>query len=450
MSVLRGLVLLALLSGCSRDEATAPPHVIVLSLDTVRADRLGCYGGDPSATPRLDAFAAGSDRYRACVATAPWTLPSHASMFTGLFPFEHGTHGFRVDEYVDNVHPLHPDHVTLAEGMSAAGYETAAFVANTVYLANRFGLAQGFETYEVRRQPARAMTDRALEFLDTRGSDRPCFLFVNFMDAHRPYGMRPHAELARLPAHEHPAQLLERLCEQVMLDGEAPGPLGERVSGLYDEGLRGLDREVGRLLEGLAARGLLEGALILVTSDHGEAFGDHGVVEHGKDLYESLVSVPLIVKAPGQAEGRVLEPVASLVDVPGLIAAAIPGPSGSALRSDFGRLPGRHPVTTEVHFARPRELQLYGERFQRERVALRAGRFKLIASGGEVELYDLEADPGELEDLAGVAPGRVGELKRQLDSFLDAAAYQGERLLPAPPTPVQRVETRVLGYSGGK
>ncbi|MDG1490680.1 MAG: sulfatase, partial [Planctomycetota bacterium] len=445
-----GPLALSLLAACGDGGAAEVPHVIVLSLDTVRADRVGCYGGGRSSTPRLDALAAGADRYETCVATAPWTLPSHASMFTGLFPFEHGTHGFRVTEYVDNAHPLHPDHLTLAEGLSAAGYETAAFVANTVYLANRFGLAQGFDTYEVRRQGAGAMTDRALRFLDERDSERPCFLFVNYMDAHRPYGMAPASELARMPADEHPAKLLERLCERVMVEGEAPGLLADRVSALYDEGLGALDQEVGRLLDGLRERGLLDGALVLVTSDHGEAFGDHGIVEHGKDVYESLVSVPLIVKRPGQVEGHTLGGVASLVDVPGLIAGAVPGATGDLLRQDFPRLPGGHPVTAEVHFARPRELQLYGERFQRERTALRDGRFKLIVGAEGMELYDLEADPEERDDLAPREADRADALRSRLDSFLDAGSYRGERLAPAPASAAQAAETRVLGYGGSK
>lgn len=450
MRALAAAVLASSLAACGPGDGGALPHVIVLSLDTVRADRLGCYGAAPSNTPRLDSLAAGADLHLTCIAPAPWTLPSHASMLTGLFPFEHGTHGFRVDEYVDNAHPLHPDHVTLAEALGEAGYETAGFVANTVYLAARFGLHQGFETYEVRRQHAAAMTDRALAFLDGRAADRPCFLFVNYMDAHRPYGMRPHAELARLPDDEHPAKLLEGLCEQVMVRGEAPGTLGERVSALYDAGLGGLDREVGRLLDGLAERGLLEDALVVVTSDHGEGFGEHGVVEHGKDVYQPLVSVPLIVKRPGQSRGRALADVASLVDVPGLVAAELGGATGDRLEGRFPRRPGSHPVTAEVHYARPRELMLYGDRFQRERTALWSGRHKLIVGGGGLELYDLEDDPGELRDLSKEDPGRAVGLASELDDLLEAGAYRGERLRPISATAAQQGELRALGYGGGR
>ena len=448
---LHGIALVAsLLAACGPGEVVAPPHVIVLSLDTVRADRLGCYGAEPSPTPRLDELARRADLHRTCVATAPWTLPSHASMFTGLFPFEHGTHGFRVAEYVDNAHPLHPDHLTLAEALGEVGFETAAFVANTVYLATRFGLDQGFQTYEVRRQGAAAMTDRALAFLDGREAGGPCFLFVNYMDAHRPYGMRPHEELARLPEDAHPAKLLERLCEQVMVRGEAPGELGARVSALYDEGLAGLDREVGRLLDGLEERGLLDGALVIVTSDHGEAFGEHGVVEHGKDVYEPLLAVPLIVKRPGQSEGEVLVDLASLVDVPGLVAAALQGERGDRLRGHFPRVPGVHPVIAEVHYARPRELLLYGERFQRERTALREGRHKLIVGGGRTELYDVLADPSEARDLAGTEPERARALEALLEGIIEAGLYQGERLAPVAPTVPQQGEIRALGYGGGR
>ena len=201
---------------------------------------------------------------------------------------------------------------------------------------------------------------------------------------------------------------------------------------------------------GSGSAGLLNGALVLVTSDHGEAFGDHGIVEHGKDVYESLISVPLIVKRPWQVQGATRAEIASLVDVPGLIAGSIPGTTGILLRRDFPRLPGDHPVAAEVHFARPRELLLYGERFQRERTALREGRFKLIVGAGGVELYDLEADPDEQDDLASREPAHALALRSRLDSFLDAGRYRGERLAPSPASAAQSVELRVLGYGGPK
>ncbi|MEM1449389.1 MAG: sulfatase [Planctomycetota bacterium] len=444
---------LALLVACGGDESAPLPHVIVISLDTVRADRLGCYGGAEGATPRLDELAARADLYRSCTATSSWTLPSHASMFTGLFPFEHGTHGFRTDEPADNVHPLHPDHATLAEEMRVVGYHTAGLVANTVYLAVRYGVAQGFEEYEPSRRPGPALTDRALQIVDERiaaDDGRPLFLFLNYMDTHRPYLFAPLEEIARMPPDEHPAALLEALCARVMNEGAPPGELGERVAELYGRALTVLDAEIGRLLDGLDERGVLDGAVVVVTSDHGEAFGTHGIVEHAKDVYEPLVAVPLLVKRSGQRAGRKLDEPASLVDVPGLVADAIGGAAGEELAGRFPRVPGAHPVTAEIHFARPREVALYAGRFQRQRFALREGRYKVIVEGDEVELYDLSADPGELVDLAEREPSRAEAMVRSLRELRSSGAYAGERLMPQPPTPVQRKDIDELGYGGGR
>ncbi|MEM9378679.1 MAG: sulfatase [Planctomycetota bacterium] len=448
----RILLAAAWLAACTADEPAPLPHVVVISIDTLRADRLGCYGGAEDATPRLDALAERADLYRSCTATSSWTLPSHASMFTGLFPFEHGTHGFRVDEPADNVYPLHPDHATLAEELRVVGYHTVGLVANTVYLALRYGAAQGFAEYEPNRRPGPALTDRALEIVDERlaaEDGRPLFLFLNYMDTHRPYLFGPKEEVMRLPEDQHPAKLLERLCAQVMNEGVPPGELGERVSELYGRAVTVLDAEIGRLLDGLDERGVLDGALVVVTSDHGEAFGTHGVVEHAKDVYEPLVSVPLIVKRPGQNEGRALEEPASLVDVPGLVAEAIGGVARDELTARFPRLPGTHPITSEIHFARPREVLLYAGRFQRERFALREGRYKAIVEGDAVELYDLESDPAELDDLADRDTERAQAMAARLRALRATGAYAGERLMPEPPTPVQRKDIDELGYGGG-
>jgi arylsulfatase A-like enzyme len=449
-----GIALATLLaaSGCgdSRQGSAPLPNVILLSLDTLRADRIGCYGSDTS-TPAIDALAAVSDRYASCTATAPWTLPSHASMLTGLYPFEHGTHGFRVDEFKDNVYPLHHDHTTLAEELQRAGYDTAAYVANTVYLAPRWGLSQGFDHYEVKRQPAAAVTDRVLARLDGElaASDAPKFLFVNYMDMHRPYGSGTTEEILRLPAEERPDAMLEKLCVRVMNDGEAPGELADTVLGMYDAALQTLDREVGRLMDGLKARGLWENSIVILTSDHGEAFGTHRVVEHGKDVYEPLVSVPLLVKYPGQTEGRVLgERLSSLVDLPGLVSTALPGEVGEVLRTSFPRVPGTHGVLSEIHFARPRDFKLYGERFQHERTSWRDGRFKLNVGGETTELFDLEADPGELVNLAESEPARTLTMRRALERFLQAKPYTGERLQPMTPNEFELKEAAQLGYGG--
>lgn len=447
------LALLSLpLAACGDEPALRQPHVIVLSLDTVRADRFSCYGAPEGSTPRMDAFARGADRYESCSATSSWTLPSHASMFTGLFPFEHGSHGFEVDGMIDNVHPLHPDHVTFAEELGGFGYDTAAFVANNVYLAKRYGMDQGFDTYEVHHERAAEVMGRALAHVDrhlAKDTDRPLLLFVNVMDAHRPYMAYSDEELAALPREQDPSGLLEDLCKQVMNRGEAPGELGDRVSELYSRAIHRLDAEVGGFLDALDKKGILEGAVVVITSDHGEAFGTHGIVEHAKDVYEPLVAVPLIVRLPGQPDGRVIRERASLVDVPGLIARGLTGNAGGVARNTFPRVPGTHPVTSEIHFARPRDIVLYKTQFQHERTALREGDMKLILGGPDVQLFDLAEDPGELLNLASARPGPVTAMTATLDEFIATYRYTGERLQPRALSDEANRAMNALGYGRG-
>ncbi|MEZ6014692.1 MAG: sulfatase [Planctomycetota bacterium] len=436
-----GLAALALASlGCDA-RAARPPLVLVVSLDTVRADR---WASAP--TPAFDGLAARADRYPTAVSTAPWTLPSHASMFTGLWPSEHGAVSFEVDALEDNAHPLHPDHVTLAEALSSAGYHTAGFVANTVYLSPRHGLDQGFATWQVRRQRGDGVTRDALAWVDAQragaGRGAPLFLFLNYMDAHRPYNAPP------APDGRQSVVLLDELIERVMVRGEGDSPeraeLRADLLACYDGALANLDAALGRLFDGLDARGLLDGALVVVTADHGESFGEHGLVEHSKDVYEPLLRVPFIVKRPGQRAGRDLAARASSVDVAGLVAEAT-----RVGRARFTRLPGTHPVLAENRYSRPQDLVRYGARFRSVRQAWYEGDLKLrVDARGATQLFDLAHDPAELRDLALARPADAARLTADLARELARAPWPGPDLMPGALAPAERVELRALGYGG--
>jgi len=288
------------------------------------------------------------------------------------------------------------------------------------------------------------VTARALDWLDGRaGGDRPAFLFVNYMDAHRPY------------AHGRPGRdghaALDELIDRVMVKGESAGDMGTAVRALHQDAVTLLDAEVGRLLDGLEARGLLEDALVVITSDHGEAFGAHGVVEHSKDVYEDLVRVPLLVKSPGQREGRVIETRASSVDVPGLIARDLEAAGLTGLASAFSRTPGSHPVIVENYYSRLRDLERFGDRFRRRRVAIYDGSNKLIVdSSGAAELYRLDGDPAEGTNSAAGNVELVERLGGLLDSLFSSGGYEGERVLPDQLTPAQADEMGELGYGGDR
>ena len=410
------------------------PNVVLLVMDTVRADHLSCYGYGLPTSPRLDALAEVADVYRTARATAPWTLPSHASMFTGEYPFAHGAQARKdpATGRILNALPLRPDRRTLAEVLAAEGYETAAFLANGAYLSGRYGLNRGFGVYR-EREPGEGvlapdMRARALEWLDGRAGDGPFFLFVNFMDAHRPYNVTPlppdrAAELPP-PDPQAPGELLDALCTAVLERRRPPaGELVRRVVTQYDTAIANLDLVIGRLLDDLRERGLFESTLVIVTSDHGEYFGEHDLVEHSKDVYEEGLRVPLIVKRPGQGRGRVIEEPASLVELPWLVLSELPGDVRERWRGTFPGSDGDVHLA-ELRYTRSKDLAAsYGARFRRERTVIYAGRYKAIRStDGKHELYDLEADPGEERNLVE----EQGELARRLLDLAQRLRREGE------------------------
>ena len=423
----------------------APPPVILIVLDTVRADSLSCYGGPAGATPTLDALAAQADRYEVCVSSAPWTLPSHASMFTGLYPHEHGAHSFLPDPNSkdNNVYALHPKTLTLAEHLSSRGYVTGGVVANAVYLRPGLGLDAGFSTWDVHRQTAPQISIRALQWLDDYGMGQsPSFLFVNYIDAHRPYatGVQSH----------QPAAKLDELITRVMKRGQAAAELGDEVRQLHQQSVTVLDGHLGRFFDALKERDLFDRSLIIVTSDHGEAFGGHGIVEHSKDLYEDLVRVPLIVKRPGQTKGRVLGRPSSSTHIPRLVASAFTGEEAAAIEAAFPRDPEDSSPITENYFSRRKDLRVFGQRFRRTRKAIYDGPLKLIVgSDGSVELYNLAQDPEERNDLSKTSADDVARLRELLDAELAAGAFEGPPALPDQLTPEQHQDMRDFGYAGG-
>lgn len=433
--------------GSGSPSETVPPPIILITLDTVRADSLGVYGGPEGASPALDEFSRGADRYEACVASAPWTLPTHASLLTGLYPFEHGAHSFlpEAGSRVDNTFALHERIETLAEALAARGYRTGAMVANTGYLRDGMGLEQGFAAWDANRTHAPGVNQRGLQWLDenTQGI-RPTFLFLNYMDAHRPYATGRTGDRSKFK--------LDQLILTVMARGQSNPELAQEVQSLQQRAVTILDAEIGKLFAGLKERGLFEKSLIIVTADHGEAFGEHGVVEHSKDVYEELLRVPLIVKLPGQTVGHVAASRASSVHIPGIVAKALAGTDAETLIDIFPRVPSRtgEPVLAMNYYSRNKDLMRFGERFRRYRHAYYEGDLKLIAgSDDSLELYNLQDDPGETNNLAESMPEDAARLSKRLATQLGGrTAYQGERRFPGHLTPSQRNTMLELGYGG--
>jgi arylsulfatase A-like enzyme/tetratricopeptide (TPR) repeat protein len=365
-SLLGGIVVagvLALAAGCSREARRAPPPperptLLLVTLDTTRADALAPET-DAAATPAFAALAARGLRFTQAYAPAPTTLPSHASMLTGLYPGEHGIH--------ENGRRL-PDHVPLlAEHLRALGYGTAAFVSGYP-LEKRFGLARGFEHYDDELGPgaversSRETTDRVLAWL-AKPDPRPRFLWVHYYDPHEPY--------------------------------EPPEPFRSRFpEDPYQGEVAAMDHDLGRLLAAFEASRGTRGARILVTADHGEGRGDHGEMLHGNLLYQGVMRVPLVLAGDGVAPGTRSDPVSLRQVHDTLLAWAGEEAGGSLL------VPAGGPVLGEA-------MQPFlNYRWQAQVMGV-AGRHKLIYSG-RLELYDVLDDPREERDLAGtVTPDRA-------------------------------------------
>ena len=284
------------------DRSLPRPHLLVITLDTLRVDALGCYGA-VTPTPHLDALAMRGARFTQARTVAPLTLPAHASAFTGRFPFELGVR--------DNGGFVVPDSAsTLAELLTEAGYECGAAVAAPV-LAERYGLAQGFTTYldpvqedaptlaPLGYAPAERMVSRATRWLQSRDPKAPFFLWVHLFDAHRPL-RPPEADLLAEFGSPAAAATLEPV---------------ERELGLYRAEVRALDREVGKLLDAAQNAAGEEPLVVMAVADHGEGNGDHGELAHGYFLYDTTVRIPWIVTGPGVEPETVVDTPVSLVDL---------------------------------------------------------------------------------------------------------------------------------------
>lgn len=448
----------ALLLGALGCGAPEPPRQIVLVVcDTLRADHLTVYGYGRPTSPMLARLAEEATVHTRFQASAPWTLPSHASMFTGLEPAEHGARTLSAEELVElqekgwqgqnNAAPLAARHTTLAEHFREKGWATGAIVANTAYLDPRFGVAQGFEHYDRRRGDVTDVTARALEWVDAH-REEPFFLVLNLMDTHRPYNTRPRPDL---PDRSSEGNLLKRLVPLVMDPArEAPAELLAALRDQYDTAIGNLDEGLGALFEGLRARLDWDGLTLAVTSDHGEFLGEHDLIEHSKDVYQGTLGIPLLVKARGQRRGERQDAWASHVHLPGLLldAAGIARdtvPPSLVRHWPLGRARSEN-TDSRLHDLR----QPWGERLRRTRRVLAEGDLKTILTtggpeGASAETYDLRLDPAETSPLTGEAAAAHAEAARRAHAELPPAPPAE----PFEPDAAMQGELDALGYGGG-
>jgi arylsulfatase A-like enzyme len=451
-SLIRLLIFAAVVSAAGAGLAK-PPNIVLISLDTVRADHMSCYGYDRPTTPRIDAMAGEATLFRRAMASSSWTVPTHASMFTGKFPFEHGAHAYLSDDSTtESVNPLPESAVTLAEVMRERGYRTGAFTANKGYFGKRWQLLQGFDAKMTWHAPGKTLNPRIFQWLNGV-KNRPFFLFVNYMDSHRPYNTQPVPnETWGPPDRKTGQELLDQLMQAAMPDtGAVPEDLIQKVVDQYDTGLANADAAVGQLIAFMREHGIYDNTVIVITSDHGEFLGEHNLVEHSKDIYQEVLAVPLIVKGPGQREGRVEDVVATSSDIPNLVLSQFPAGKWSREQTLFPDAPGSHPVIAEIYYTRGKDLfnEVWGHRFMRVRTAYFDWPYKYIySSDGDIELYHLEDDPAESTNLVDTNAVEAVRLDDLLHQFLASRKRSHERVKKQPMTEEEIKRLKALGYIG--
>lgn len=458
--------------------AASRPDVVLIVMDTVRADHLPMYGYTRDTAPFLTRLAEDATVYSRAVAASNMTLTSHASLLTGQYPRRHGAH--YLPPRAPKGQPVAASTETMAELLAAGGYRTAAVVANQWYLDAMWGMAQGFQYYDDRaligigQAESAALLQSALaRFLPwaipseswrqfRRGDDitrdavrqldglatsgAPFFLFLNYMDAHHPWVPPPPYD-TRYPGGNPRYTLLDfnRIRNEVVGRQRDIAP-EERAAMIaaYDGGLAYVDRQIEAVAARLGELGRLDNTLFIVTSDHGEAFGRHALIGHGKTTAESQTSVPLLVKFPWQQSGRRVDVVASHVDVlPTVLSTA-----GLALPS---AIDGQDLATIDAHpdrtvvaeaFRSPYFLR-FGSSIRMAETAVYSGTHKLIIKEtGEQSLFDLSSDPSETRDLFAAEPLVAAAFGTRLDRWL-AAVPSASRS-----TPDQATQDRLksLGY----
>lgn len=408
----------------SRQRKREEAALILISIDCLRADHVGAYGYSRPTTPNLDAFARESTLFRNAMAVSSYTLPTHASMLTGLPPSLHGaTQRRRISLSVD----------LLPELLSREGYLVQG-VVSAPFLAPVYGFADGFDVYRLSSDRAAGLVDRALELLDEGAGFRQ-FLFLHLFDVHAPYSP-PREFIDRFEgARSEDIGKLHALIEK-RRNPESEIVI-QQARSLYDAEIAYVDSELGRFFGELRNRGLYDSSLVVVTGDHGEAFFEHRNWEHGRPwrgdgpgLYQEIVHVPLIVKRPGSSEGAEVADVVSQTDIFSTFLDA----AGVTHQSPWARsLLDPRPIG-EGAWALAEFLATPARGGTILQVALRRGNLKYSASyytasiadlysspPTEEALYDLAADPGELRNLLPEAQATAGALRETLRTYFRAA-----------------------------
>jgi arylsulfatase A-like enzyme len=450
--LIAAMAVIGLASGSNVDEMAPPaarrPDIVLVTIDALRADHLSSYGYQQFTSPAIDAFARRAARFTNAIAQAPYTKASIASIMTGQYPSAHKTVTASVPfpetmtghlttaPITTDVLP--PSMTTLAEALGAGGYQTLGFTANP-FLIEEFGFARGFDRFRFYPGTGFARGERlvadAVDAARDADGRRPLFTWVHFMEPHSPYTPPPlTAGMFRVGGSPQP------IPSQVSIPGwllpGSPRDLRPYVAA-YDDDISAVDAAFDTLLRELRTMRGWRDTIVVLTADHGEQFLDHGGWEHGSNLHDELIRVPLVIQAPRSPAG-VIDAQVQLIDLfPTLLdmaGAPLPATSGRALEVLWDRKNPSHPAMSEIVGIQS---------------TLREEGFKLIAfTTGQPQLFDLARDPREKVDVAAANPERVHAMQTALNRMradaLEAGRGVHTEMVPIDPDVARRL--RALGY----
>ncbi|MBN8549025.1 MAG: sulfatase [Deltaproteobacteria bacterium] len=416
------------------------PNLILISLDTLRADRLGTYKYSRATSPFLDSWASGAAVFEHAVTAAPWTLPSHVSIFTGLYPTSHGVNEAKKRSIGESTE-------LFTEILQRNGYQNFAYVAGG-YVGKRYGFARGFDSFIYnsgeRSNKARGFprtVTMALEKLEKRDPSKPFFLFLHTYAVHCPYtAPEPYRDMFNSPDAE---PIDTSRCDR--FNGKEGFTKGHAqfLSDRYDGSVRFVDDTLKTLFEGLEKQGVKDNTFIIITSDHGESFLEHGRIGHSESLYKELLMVPLIVSGPGIKPQRISEAV-NLVDIFPTVLDLLGFPASTQ--------PDGHTLAALLHgqqesFSRPpyQLSELHRGKMLRSLIDPVDEHFILDLETNTAQLFKLPVDPLETKDLATSMPDRISEWRSILDR-LSKGLHERPTGKMDPATKEQIEQLKTLGY----
>lgn len=427
------------------------PNIVLVTLDTVRAASVAAYGYGRPTSPVLDELVRGATLFTRAYSTSNWTHPTHISLFTGKHTFEHGAR-FQAPVFIPEdrrqknsadiyklaLTGIRDDEFLLAPFLREIGYENWAYAENKAHLDPRAlpNLNKGFSRF-IAESPvvgfsinefATKQLVRHRQAYKNPAHIRPFFMFVNYMDAHTPYNTMPTERwiIENVRQDRQGFEIYrktEKLLEGLPAEREACDAALAELTWQYDASVHNVDRELGVLIKALRDIGVYDETMIIVTSDHGEFLGEHGLLEHVIDVYEEGMHIPLVIKYPGQTEPRIDDRFVMSPDIPAMIVEAIGELALKRKGENFAYLPGNHPPITEQYYKRDTRREPDTARHLIRR-AIYDFPWKLIqSSDGAHELYNLKDDPREGTNVISAERERGAAMLRALEDFMADSSF---------------------------